>query len=164
MRVKPIKVPDNYELLNCNVQDVVKLAQNSSIYRLTYERTTQMSLKDYRSIAMEEVERHSQNIMDEFGRSLDYLTEIEIQDYFWNELEKRSDTSLQTSNRPIPIYVIDNELSRFPQNWKWWNLNCLDRQVSGLSSESVKLPGINTPFLYYGMPLTAFAFHHEDST
>lgn len=158
MRVKPIEVSKNYNLQHCNMQNVVELKANSGIYRLTYEKSTNMSLKDYRDVAMKAVERYRQQVMDIFGRSPEQLNLSEITDHFWDNLRKLSSRTSET-----PIYAVDNEISRFPDNWKWWNLNALTTEISGLSSASIKMPGINSPFSYYAMPHTTFAMHHEDS-
>lgn len=158
MRVKPIDVPNDYKLFHCNIQNVVKYGTNSGIYRLTNEKSTQMSLEDYRALAMEKTNDYRQYLLNETGRHSEFLSITEIDEVFWKYVETRSDTS-----DPAPIYAIDNEMSRFPQDWNWWNLNALSPQISCLSSESVKIPGINSPFVYYGMPWTAFALHHEDS-
>lgn len=163
MRVKPIEVANDYELLNCNVQNSVELSENVGIYRLTYKQNTKMYLENYRIAAMKAVECYRQHSMEELGRFPEYISDSESEDLFWNDLKKRSVTKYQTSKRLIPVYAIDNELSRYPKDWKWWNLNALTPQESGLCSESVKMPGINTPYLYYAMPFTAFALHHEDS-
>lgn len=158
MRVKPIEVSKNYKLLHCHTQNVVELAANSGIYRLTNDQSTEMFSKDYRDVAMNAVERNRQHALDEFGVYSEQLSFSETTDLFWKNLKKPSSQS-----RTTLIYAVDNEISRFPKDWKWWNLNALTPEISGLSSASIEMPGINRPFTYYAMSFTSFGMHHEDS-
>lgn len=117
MRVKPVVVSNNYKLLHCNVQNVVELKANSGIYQLTFDQSNVMSLKDYRDVAMKAVERYRQYAMDELGKCPEQLNLSDITDLFWNNLKERSSQTCQTCE--TPIYAEDNELSRFPDTWKW---------------------------------------------
>lgn len=153
-----MEVSKNYKLLHCNVQNICELAANSGIYRLTYDQSEEMSLKEYWDAAMNAGEIYRQYAMDEFGRYPENLNFSEIADLFWNHLKERSSQTCK-----MPIYAVDNEISRFPDNWKWWNLNALTPEISCLSSPSIEMPGINRPFSYYSMPHTSFGMHHEDS-
>lgn len=163
MRVEPTAVSNEYTLLNCNIQNAVELGTNSGMYRLTNTQSKKMSLKDYRDCAMDAVEKYRQISMGDVGRYPEHLNLSEVEDLFWDNLQKRTVTCRKMPKRLLPIYAVDNELSRYPENWQFWNLNALTPQVSGLCSESVKIHGVNTPYVYFAMPFTAFAFHHEDS-
>lgn len=117
MRVKPIDVPIDYELLNCHIQNLNQLGDSGACY-LTYEKSTKMSLKNYRASAMLSLESYRSNVMAEYGRFPEYLNDDEIDYLFWVGLTKRSPSQ-------IPIYAVDNEFSRFPKDLIYWNLNNL---------------------------------------
>lgn len=57
-----------------------------------------------------------------------------------------------------PIYGADMQGSLFGKDVKVWNLNRLD---SILNSLDVDMPGINSPYLYWGMWKSTFAWHIE---
>lgn len=148
MRVKPIDIPDSYKLLNCISQDVSKLSKNANICYLHYDnkKTETMTLKDYRNLAT--VQKYPDN-----------LSYNEIEDLFWKNLKVLASPHTQTKS--VPIYAVDNEKSRFPENWPWWNLNELTVRESIILGPM--MPGVNTPYLYFAMPFAAFGLHHEDS-
>lgn len=145
MRFVPVETADEYILSNCNVQKVVKVGPS---YRYTYGRKQEMTFKKYKELAI------AQN------RNPDNLTYSQIEDLFWKNVEQSTCFSYPKEN--IPIYAIDNESSRFPPNWKYWNLNEITGEVSALHSGSAILHGVNTPYLYYGMRFASFGMHHED--
>ncbi|KAI5126029.1 Lysine-Specific Demethylase 4D [Manis pentadactyla] len=62
-----------------------------------------------------------------------------------------------------PIYGADVNGSLFDENTKQWNLRHLGTIQDLLEQESgVVIEGINTPYLYFGMWKTTFAWHTED--
>ncbi|XP_057605751.1 lysine-specific demethylase 4D [Hippopotamus amphibius kiboko] len=62
-----------------------------------------------------------------------------------------------------PIYGADVSGSLFDENTKQWNLGHLGTIQDLLEQEcGVVIEGVNTPYLYFGMWKTAFAWHTED--
>ncbi|KFO29206.1 Lysine-specific demethylase 4D [Fukomys damarensis] len=62
-----------------------------------------------------------------------------------------------------PIYGADISGSLFDENTKQWNLGCLGTIQDLLEQEcGVVIEGVNTPYLYFGMWKTTFAWHTED--
>ncbi|XP_070659452.1 lysine-specific demethylase 4D-like [Bos indicus] len=62
-----------------------------------------------------------------------------------------------------PIYGADISGSLFDENTKQWNLGRLGTIQDLLEQEcGVVIEGVNTPYLYFGMWKTAFAWHTED--
>uniref|UniRef100_A0A2K6GFB6 [histone H3]-trimethyl-L-lysine(9) demethylase n=1 Tax=Propithecus coquereli TaxID=379532 RepID=A0A2K6GFB6_PROCO len=62
-----------------------------------------------------------------------------------------------------PIYGADVSGSLFDENTKQWNLGHLGTILDLLEQEcGVVIEGINTPYLYFGMWKTTFAWHTED--
>ncbi|XP_069326577.1 LOW QUALITY PROTEIN: lysine-specific demethylase 4D-like [Eulemur rufifrons] len=62
-----------------------------------------------------------------------------------------------------PIYGADVSGSLFDENTKQWNLGHLGTILDLLEQEcGVVIEGVNTPYLYFGMWKTTFAWHTED--
>ncbi|KAL2806952.1 lysine-specific demethylase 4E, partial [Daubentonia madagascariensis] len=62
-----------------------------------------------------------------------------------------------------PIYGADVSGSLFDENTKQWNLRHLGTILDLLEQEcGVVIEGVNTPYLYFGMWKTTFAWHTED--
>ncbi|XP_075857524.1 lysine-specific demethylase 4D-like [Microcebus murinus] len=62
-----------------------------------------------------------------------------------------------------PIYGADVSGSLFDENTKQWNLGHLGTILDLLEQEcGVVIQGVNTPYLYFGMWKTTFAWHTED--
>ncbi|XP_021108359.1 lysine-specific demethylase 4D [Heterocephalus glaber] len=62
-----------------------------------------------------------------------------------------------------PIYGADISGSLFDENTKQWNLGRLGTIQDLLEQEcGVVIEGVNTPYLYFGMWKTTFAWHTED--
>ncbi|XP_045413052.1 lysine-specific demethylase 4D [Lemur catta] len=62
-----------------------------------------------------------------------------------------------------PIYGADVSGSLFDENTKQWNLGHLGTIQDLLEQEcGVVIEGVNTPYLYFGMWKTTFAWHTED--
>ncbi|XP_522155.4 lysine-specific demethylase 4E [Pan troglodytes] len=62
-----------------------------------------------------------------------------------------------------PIYGADISSSLFEESTKQWNLGHLGTILDLLEQEcGVVIEGVNTPYLYFGMWKTTFAWHTED--
>ncbi|XP_062053573.1 probable lysine-specific demethylase 4F [Lepus europaeus] len=62
-----------------------------------------------------------------------------------------------------PIYGADVSGSLFDENTAHWNLRRLGSPLDLLAQEcGVVIEGVNTPYLYFGMWKTTFAWHTED--
>ncbi|KAF9360264.1 Lysine-specific demethylase 4B [Mortierella sp. NVP85] len=58
-----------------------------------------------------------------------------------------------------PMYGADMSGSLFDERTKHWNTQCLGDLLSRMDQS---LPGVNTPYLYFGMWKATFAWHVED--
>ncbi|KAK9828707.1 hypothetical protein WJX72_001637 [[Myrmecia] bisecta] len=63
-----------------------------------------------------------------------------------------------------PLYGADVPGSMFDEDLKGWNLRHLDSLLSRTLSKNDldAIPGVNTPYLYFGMWRSIFAWHTED--
>lgn len=62
-----------------------------------------------------------------------------------------------------PKYGADISGSLFDDNVKGWDLRRLDTLLSRtLNENGMDLPGVSSPYLYYGMWRSTFAWHCED--
>lgn len=62
-----------------------------------------------------------------------------------------------------PIYGADVAGSIYDSDVKFWNINHLNTILDLIESEkNVKILGVNTAYLYFGMWKTSFAWHTED--
>uniref|UniRef100_A0A8D3BPJ3 [histone H3]-trimethyl-L-lysine(9) demethylase n=1 Tax=Scophthalmus maximus TaxID=52904 RepID=A0A8D3BPJ3_SCOMX len=62
-----------------------------------------------------------------------------------------------------PIYGADVNGSLYDPEIKEWNISHLDTILDTVESESgITIEGVNTPYLYFGMWKTTFAWHTED--
>ncbi|KAL1729188.1 jumonji superfamily protein, partial [Schizophyllum commune] len=62
-----------------------------------------------------------------------------------------------------PWYGADTQGSLFTPDTTTWNVSCLPSYLTRLlPSSSQGLPGVNTPYLYFGMWRATFAWHVED--
>ncbi|KAH8827175.1 JmjC-domain-containing protein [Flagelloscypha sp. PMI_526] len=111
-------------------------------------------------------ERHKleSDFMDSFDPHSDWLpTHTASEDYnleFCKELER----SYWRSNgiaKP-PWYGADTQGSLFDDTVTSWNVANLHSTLSRLLPSSNGLPGVNTPYLYFGMWRATFAWHVED--
>ncbi|RUS25474.1 hypothetical protein BC938DRAFT_472118 [Jimgerdemannia flammicorona] len=57
-----------------------------------------------------------------------------------------------------PLYGADMAGTLFDTSVKSWNVNCLDNILNRID---INLPGVNTPYLYFGMWKATFAWHVE---
>ncbi len=62
-----------------------------------------------------------------------------------------------------PIYGADVAGSIYDKDVQTWNINHLNTILDLVASErNVKILGVNTAYLYFGMWKTSFAWHTED--
>lgn len=109
------------------------------MYLLEFDEEKTMTYADFRSQAI---------IVPQIDQEM-------IENQFWTEMLER---------RMIPIYSIDNMKSLYPVDWKYWGIHSLTRNQSILhQSVASPYPGLNTPYLNFGMRFTSFGMHHEDS-
>ncbi|KER33994.1 hypothetical protein T265_00193 [Opisthorchis viverrini] len=77
----------------------------------------------------------------------------------WSHLEKKYWSSVGIG-RPLYGANVSGTLMR---GQSVWNLAALDSMLSHvLNSQNVVIPGVNTPYLYYGMWRSTFPWHVED--
>ncbi|XP_031315249.2 lysine-specific demethylase 4D [Camelus dromedarius] len=80
--------------------------------------------------------------------------------YDFDDLERKY---WKTRLYDSPIYGADISGSLFDENTKEWNLGHLGTIQDLLEQEcGVVIEGVNSPYLYFGMWKTAFAWHTED--
>uniref|UniRef100_A0A9W3FQW0 [histone H3]-trimethyl-L-lysine(9) demethylase n=2 Tax=Camelus bactrianus TaxID=9837 RepID=A0A9W3FQW0_CAMBA len=80
--------------------------------------------------------------------------------YDFDDLERKY---WKTRGYDSPIYGADISGSLFDENTKEWNLGHLGTIQDLLEQEcGVVIEGVNSPYLYFGMWKTAFAWHTED--
>ncbi|XP_057605414.1 lysine-specific demethylase 4D-like [Hippopotamus amphibius kiboko] len=82
---------------------------------------------------------------------------------FYSDFEDLERKYWKTRLYDSPIYGADVSGSLFDENTKQWNLGHLGTIQDLLEQEcGVVIEGVNTPYLYFGMWKTAFAWHTED--
>ncbi|XP_020741198.2 lysine-specific demethylase 4D-like [Odocoileus virginianus] len=82
---------------------------------------------------------------------------------FYSDFEELERKYWKTRVYESPIYGADISGSLFDENTKQWNLGHLGTIQDLLEQEcGVVIEGVNTPYLYFGMWKTAFAWHTED--
>lgn len=144
-------MPDcDYKLNNCIRQRVSSFGRKNGpqIYYLKYDHddVITMSLREFQSMATEKT------------YSAD-LKPLEIQKLFWDDLALRS-----SSKASVPTYAIDNQTTCIPKQWPYFNLSAMTGNDSILHRlDDQKMPGVNTPFVYFSMANAAFGLHCEDS-
>ncbi|XP_063716996.1 lysine-specific demethylase 4A-like isoform X2 [Symsagittifera roscoffensis] len=77
----------------------------------------------------------------------------------WDELERkywRNMTLVQ------PIYGADIDDTVTDASWDVWNFQRLPSLLDIVSKQNVRIVGVNTPYLYYGMWKATFPWHTED--
>lgn len=78
----------------------------------------------------------------------------------YDELERKYWKNL-TFN--APIYAADISGSIFDKDVKEWNISKLNTILDLIEDKyGVKVEGVNTPYLYFGMWKATFAWHTED--
>lgn len=69
----------------------------------------------------------------------------------------------KTVNKSVPIYGSEVDATLFDDHCKTWNLNRLDSILDYVREDyGVEIGGVTTPYLYFGMWKSTFAFHPED--
>lgn len=144
MRPKLIDIPDGYMLKRCVEMATSELSRGSGVTMLKFDKERKMTLKKYKEIAMKQnSEPH------------DHYDSTEAK--FWQQLKKSGSKSQLT-------YAIDNEITRYPDDFESWNLNKLTNIESIIhNADGPQIPGVNSPYLNYGMKFCSFAMHCEDS-
>ncbi|KAF9931640.1 hypothetical protein BGZ65_004793 [Modicella reniformis] len=104
--------------------------------------------KDAKAVEEEKQEPPMTDYKVEHGEdyTVDYCRELERN--YWRNL-----TFVQ------PMYGADMSGSLFDERTKHWNTQCLGDLLSRIDQN---LPGVNTPYLYFGMWKATFAWHVED--
>ncbi|KAH8866816.1 putative lysine-specific demethylase 4B [Schistosoma japonicum] len=78
----------------------------------------------------------------------------------YNHLERKYWSSIGTSR---PLYGANINGTLMDNDQHIWNISKLDSILSQVfREEGVQIPGVNTPYLYYGMWRSTFAWHVED--
>ncbi|KAI3368672.1 hypothetical protein L3Q82_025400 [Scortum barcoo] len=81
-----------------------------------------------------------------------YVDFEELERKFWKNL---------TFNPPL--YGADVSGTLYDPDVTEWNIGCLNTILDTVENESgIKIKGVNTPYLYFGMWKSAFAWHTED--
>jgi len=100
-------------------------------------------------ITVEEFKMKAINVEDKEG--IGFIDNEERERKFW-----------KTCNfSPLPIYGADMEGSLFDDDVECWNLRRLS-EGTVMSLLENKMPGINIPYLYFGMWKAMFCWHTED--
>ncbi|CAE7056829.1 unnamed protein product [Rhizoctonia solani] len=61
-----------------------------------------------------------------------------------------------------PMYGADMQGTLFDPEMKTWNVASLPNLLDRIMPDGEKIPGVNTPYLYFGMWRATFAWHVED--
>ncbi|KAH7320507.1 JmjC domain, hydroxylase-domain-containing protein [Rhizoctonia solani] len=61
-----------------------------------------------------------------------------------------------------PMYGADMQGTLFNPEMKTWNVACLPNLLDRIMPDGERIPGVNTPYLYFGMWRATFAWHVED--
>ncbi|CAE6492394.1 unnamed protein product [Rhizoctonia solani] len=61
-----------------------------------------------------------------------------------------------------PMYGADMQGTLFDPEMKTWNVACLPNLLERVMPDGERIPGVNTPYLYFGMWRATFAWHVED--
>lgn len=143
MRPELIEIADDYVLQRCVPMSVSKLSRKSG-YRLTFDEEYKMTLKEYKELALSRNEVQNNDCHS-------------AETQFWDHLKKSTQTTKSTS-----VYAMDNNISRFPEEFQFWNLNKLTAAQSIIHNGHT-IPGVNSPYVNYGMKNASFGIHCEDS-
>ncbi|XP_055307473.1 probable lysine-specific demethylase 4A [Sitodiplosis mosellana] len=139
-------IDDEYVIKTVLEQKCKKLLKGG--YELSNEPMENMTFKDYKIKAVEE------------GHHLKTKSILEIEDTFWNTICKTRKT-----------YSFENEFSLFGDDVVTWNLGRFTNAQSNIHAAPsqaernrnlYEMPGIQKPYIYFGTPLSMFAFHIED--
>ncbi|KAF8961902.1 Lysine-specific demethylase 4B [Entomortierella lignicola] len=139
----PSRRPVEQDLLSSLVPET-----NDAETELTTGTSNQNKQKDLKTVEQEKIEPPMTDYKIEHGEdyTVDYCKELERN--YWRNL-----TFVQ------PMYGADMSGSLFDERTKSWNTQCLGDLLSRIDQN---LPGVNTPYLYFGMWKATFAWHVED--
>ncbi|KAG0004839.1 hypothetical protein BGZ79_007973 [Entomortierella chlamydospora] len=139
----PSRRPVEQDLLSSLVPET-----NDAETELTIGGNTQSKHKDSKTVEQEKIEPPMTDYKVEHGE--DYTVEYckELERNYWRNL-----TFVQ------PMYGADMSGSLFDERTSSWNTQCLGDLLSRIDQN---LPGVNTPYLYFGMWKATFAWHVED--
>ncbi|XP_032497032.1 lysine-specific demethylase 4D-like [Phocoena sinus] len=126
-------------LIAAPLQQVI--SGQAGVFTQHHKKNKAMTLSEYRRLANSE--RHQTPFYSDFE---------DLERKYW-----------KTRPYGSPVYGADVSGSLFDENTKQWNLGHLGTIQDLLEQEcGVVIEGINTPYLYFGMWKTAFAWHTED--
>lgn len=112
---------------------------------------TRMTLDAYKKMA------------NEVDAQLAHLNSDEIEELYLENLSKWSKSQEKCAFK-IPVYAINNHISRYPNGWKFWNLNQLTSAESIIHGSSNTIhPGINATYINWSSAFCSFGWHIEDS-
>lgn len=107
------------------------------VYQLLLMEAPQITVTEFEELALKEkIPKSSKYDYDSVERT------------FWKNLRFNP-----------PMYGADMSGSFFGEDVKYWNLNHLDSMLKVMADD---MPGITTPYLYFGMWKAMFAWHVED--
>eukprot|EP00798_Chlamydomonas_sp_ICE-L_P002219 gene2219-33779_t len=114
---------------------------SKGLYRFLLVEQKPMSLKDdFKPIALAPENQPGTDVASELERK------------YWKNIALRP-----------PLYGADVEGSLFDEAAKGWSLSRLDTMLTSvMAADGHALPGVNTPYLYFGMWKSTFAWHAED--
>jgi hypothetical protein len=58
------------------------------------------------------------------------------------------------------MYGADMQGTLFDPEMKTWNVACLPNLLERIMPDGEKIPGVNTPYLYFGRYLSSFTIHY----
>lgn len=122
-------------------QVVACVENQAGLYQQIPVRLPSMDLKKYLDLS------NDRNYATPLHTTNEELTEI-----YWDQITKHTG-----------IYGADQAMSLTDISQKHWNQRKLGTILDFLKTKKKnKFPGINTPYIYFGMWKTTFAFHSED--
>lgn len=135
-KIKPISLPDDFLLKKCIAQPR-EIIENTPIASLVFGKPYHMSLGAYKQLSTQF--DHPELTLDQKEAML------------WSDI---------TKNTLKPIYAMNNEVTRFPDEGCAWNMSDFKNGTVLIGN---RMPGINSPYVIYGMYGTCFGMHVEDS-
>ncbi|GAV03783.1 hypothetical protein RvY_14163 [Ramazzottius varieornatus] len=119
------------------IQQDVRQTSNRGAYDVRNQEVESMTVRELRRHALDK------NLVYSFAEEMD-----EIERNFWKQL----------SINP-PIYGADSSGTLFDEDCTVWNIAKLDSKLNAIG---MAVPGVNTPYLYFGMWRAFFGWHTED--
>lgn len=121
-----------------------KLSRNSGVYMFEFTNERKITLKQYKELALKANSQQDDNFET-------------VETHFWEKIKSSSTRGKET----VPIYAMDNNISHFSDGGTW-NLNTFTDTLS-IIHKGIKIPGVNSPYVNYGMKNCCFGIHCEDS-